>query len=140
VELIIDVSEDLPAAWADHVRLRQILNNLVSNAAKFTHEGSITVHAHVVEHQNGNGPVNMLQISVTDTGEGIAPNNLDLVFQQFRQADGSSTRKAGGTGLGLAITRHLVEMHGGHIWVESTLGQGSTFAFTMPIAAMAVAQ
>ncbi|MCC7447571.1 MAG: GAF domain-containing protein, partial [Anaerolineae bacterium] len=138
VELVVTIPDDLPAAWADHVRLRQILNNLVSNAAKFTQEGTITIQARVTAYQNGSGPAHMLQVSVIDTGEGIAADHLELVFQQFRQADGSSTRKAGGTGLGLAITRHLVEMHGGHIWVESTLGKGTTFAFTIPIAELPV--
>jgi two-component system sensor histidine kinase ChiS len=82
----------------------------------------------------------MVSISVKDTGEGIAEEHLDLVFQQFRQADNSSTRKAGGTGLGLTITKHLIEMQGGHIWVESTPGQGSTFTFTVPVAKVSVAQ
>jgi signal transduction histidine kinase len=80
----------------------------------------------------------MLQIDVIDTGEGIAPGSLDLVFEQFRQADNSSTRKAAGTGMGLTITRRLVEMHGGTIWVNSELGIGSTFSFTIPAASITV--
>jgi len=126
VELVIDIPESLPQLVGDKVRLRQILNNLVANAAKFTNKGEIRIHA-----QPHTQP-NMVLISVRDTGEGIAPHHLDLVFQQFRQVDSSSTRKAGGTGMGLTITRHLVNMHGGEIWVESELGKGSTFRFTIP--------
>ncbi len=132
MQLVIDIDPDLPEAWGDQVRLRQVLNNLVSNAIKFTREGQIRVHAYYSTQRD------MIQIDVADTGEGIAPENLDLVFEQFRQADNSSTRKAAGTGMGLTITRRLVEMHGGNIWVNSQVGSGSTFSFTVPIASVAV--
>jgi PAS domain S-box-containing protein len=128
VELRVVLPEDLPALDADRIRLRQILNNLVSNAVKFTPEGSITIRAEYVPDDK------TVQVSVKDTGIGIAANHLNVVFEQFRQVDGSSKRRAGGTGLGLTITRRLVEMHGGRIWVESTLGEGSTFSFTIPVA------
>jgi two-component system sensor histidine kinase ChiS len=139
VELIIDVSPDLPEVWADQVRLRQIMTNLVSNAGKFTSQGEVRISAQMVSAQYSSQS-DMISISIADTGEGIAEEHLDLVFQQFRQADNSSTRKAGGTGLGLTITRHLVEMQGGHIWVESTPGAGSTFTFTVPVAKVSIAQ
>ncbi|MEP7285362.1 MAG: GAF domain-containing protein [Chloroflexota bacterium] len=141
VQLVIDLAPELPDVWADQVRLRQILNNLVSNASKFTNEGEIRVRAaYAGERQFGDGSTkDMILVEVIDTGEGIAPENLDLVFQQFRQADSSSTRKAGGTGMGLAITRHLVQMHGGELSVSSTVGEGSNFWFTIPAVPISVA-
>jgi signal transduction histidine kinase len=124
VELVLDIEEQLPTLWADPIRLRQILNNLVSNAIKFTEQGEIRIKANFVD--------NMAVIGVHDTGMGISPDQLERVFERFHQADSSSTRKAGGTGLGLTITRHLVELHGGKIWAESTMGEGTTFWFDIP--------
>ncbi|HVO71631.1 MAG TPA: ATP-binding protein, partial [Aggregatilineaceae bacterium] len=138
VELVIDLAPDLPEVWADKVRLRQVLNNLVSNAAKFTNQGEIRIVAQLTE-RSGTDNNKMVLVRVTDTGEGIAPEHLELVFQQFRQVDSSSTRRAGGTGMGLTITRHLVHMQGGEIGVESTVGEGSIFYFTVPVAPVAVA-
>jgi len=139
VDLTISIPDSLPALWADKVRLRQILNNLVSNASKFTHEGEVRIEARLLEHKDAvarqrDAQGDMVLISVQDTGEGIAKENLNLIFEQFRQADSSSTRKAGGTGMGLAITRHLVRLHGGEIWVESEPNKGSTFSFLIPVA------
>jgi PAS domain S-box-containing protein len=128
VELVYDVPADLPWLYADRIRLRQILNNLVSNAIKFTERGAVTVRAEVQDDKG------VALISVKDTGIGIAKEHHALIFEQFRQVDSGSTRKAGGTGLGLPITRRLVEMHGGEIWVESEVGSGSTFNFTIPLA------
>jgi PAS domain S-box-containing protein len=125
LELRVEVNGDLPPFEADRVRLSQILNNLVSNAAKFTHEGSITLRAF-----NDDGWV---CIEVEDTGVGISEEDLENIFERFTQADGSTTRRAEGTGLGLAITRHLVEMHGGEIDVRSKLGEGSTFIVRLPM-------
>ena len=105
--------------YADPVRLRQILFNLVGNAVKFTHEGAITVASDAV----GDG----VAVSVLDTGVGIPANDLPEIFDKFRQVDSSSTRKAGGTGLGLAITRRLVELHGGTVNVRSQEGVGTEF-------------
>jgi two-component system sensor histidine kinase ChiS len=134
VEMVVDIDPELPQVRADQVRLRQILNNLVSNAAKFTNEGEIRIRAELLSEPLDNfGSGEAVLISVRDTGEGIAPDHLDLVFEQFQQVDGSSTRKASGTGMGLTITRHLIQMHGGRIWVESTVGEGSTFYFTIPV-------
>jgi PAS domain S-box-containing protein len=116
---------DAPIVMADPVRLRQIVMNLLSNAVKFTERGSVVVSTGTLD--NGFG-----YVKVKDTGIGIAPEHLSVIFEQFRQVDGSSTRRAGGTGLGLTITRHLVHMHGGEIFVESQPGVGSTFTFTLP--------
>jgi signal transduction histidine kinase len=128
IQLVIDVSETLPPVYADKLRLNQILLNLISNAAKFTHEGSITVRAGL-----SNEP-GMMRVSVADTGIGIPQNKIHAIFERFRQADSSTTRKYGGTGLGLAICRQLVEMHGGSMGVESQEGFGSKFYFTLPLA------
>ena len=122
---LIKESEPMPAA-ADPVRLRQIIMNLVSNAAKFTEQGSVTVTF-------GQADPLYVYIRVQDTGIGISQNDLSLIFDQFRQVDGSSTRRAGGTGLGLTICRYLVEMHGGTISVDSEVGGGSTFYVTLPV-------
>jgi PAS domain S-box-containing protein len=128
VELYFDIPSEFPWLYADRVRLRQILNNLVSNAIKFTERGEVAVKAEVQDEKG------IALITVRDTGIGISADNYALIFEQFRQVDSGSTRKAGGTGLGLPITRRLVEMHGGEIWLESELGKGSTFSFTIPLA------
>jgi PAS domain S-box-containing protein len=128
VEIKVELPAELPSIYADHVRLRQILNNLVSNAVKFTSEGYVRITAQHVPDERA------VMVSVEDTGIGIAPEHVEVVFERFRQVDGSSSRRAGGTGLGLNITKRLVEMHGGRIWVESELGKGSKFSFTMPVA------
>jgi signal transduction histidine kinase len=123
--LEVDVSVDLPRGRGDERRLTQVLMNLVSNAIKFTEAGSVRVRARV---EDGS-----FVVAVSDTGVGIAPEDRERVFEEFQQVDSSSTRRKGGTGLGLAIARRIVELHGGRIWVESTPGQGSTFAFTLPL-------
>jgi len=125
IELHEEVQPNLPRVWGDEMRLRQVLVNLISNAAKFTERGSITLRAWADAEQ--------VTVSVTDTGIGIAPEHQALIFEEFRQVDASLTRQAGGSGLGLAICRHLVEEQGGRIWVESALGEGSTFSFTIPL-------
>ena len=125
VDLHTLVPDDLPTVWADGQRVRQVLLNLMSNAAKFTDEGLITLKAEA-------GP-EFVTISVADTGVGIDPEAHDRLFIPFQQVDGSTTRRAGGTGLGLAISRSYVEMHGGEIWVESEPGKGATFSFTLPV-------
>ena len=115
----------------DATRLNQVLTNLVNNALKFTEKGGVTIHASSKPTANGS----MLQISVADTGIGIAQDKLALVFERFAQADQTITRRFGGTGLGLAISRRLVEAMGGEISVESTEGHGSTFTFNVEIEA-----
>src|SRR6202171_6684976 len=113
----------LPAVEADPVRLKQVLINLLSNAVKFTERGHIEVFA----QPSGR----MVRISVKDTGTGISAESQKVIFDEFVQGDGSSTRRHGGTGLGLSIVRRLVEMHGGAISVVSEPGLGSTFTFTI---------
>jgi len=125
LELVEDTS--VKSICADKVRFRQILWNLVSNAVKFTEKGGVSVHY-------GMHSKDMAYIRVKDTGIGMTKDDLALIFERFRQVDGSSTRRAGGTGLGLTITKQLVEMHGGDIHVDSELGKGTTFWFTIPIA------
>ena len=129
IELLIDVPDDLPLIQADNIRVRQILLNLVSNACKFTEKGHVGVTARAVER----GGKREVVVAVFDTGPGIAPADQSRLFEPFSQVDSSPTRKSGGTGLGLSICRQLVSLHSGRIWVESTLGEGSTFAFSLPV-------
>jgi PAS domain S-box-containing protein len=128
IELITDIPEQLPFVQADNIRIRQVLLNLVSNAAKFTEEGHIGVSARTIQR----GTRNEVVIAVFDTGPGINQEDQERIFEPFSQVDASPTRKTGGTGLGLSISRHLVELHGGVIWVDSIPDEGSTFAFTLP--------
>ena len=120
-----EVASNLPRGRGDERRLTQVLLNLVGNAIKFTDSGEVVIKADA-----NNGAFNL---SVRDTGPGISPSDQARLFQEFQQADNSITRKKGGTGLGLAISKRIVEMHGGKIWVESQMGQGSTFFVTLPI-------
>ena len=122
--LTIQLPEDLPAVYADRTRIRQVLINLMSNAARFTDEGGVTISAAV-----DGGDV---RVSVADTGIGIATEDLSKVFEEFRQLDGSIRRRVGGSGLGLAVSKQFVELHGGSIWVESQVGTGTVFHFTVP--------
>jgi signal transduction histidine kinase/DNA-binding response OmpR family regulator len=129
IDLRTEIAPDLPLIQADSIRVRQILLNLVSNAAKFTDTGYILVEARPIDE----GGEREVLISVEDTGPGIALTDQAKLFTPFSQVDASPTRKTGGTGLGLSICRHLVELHGGSIWVESTPGEGSIFYFTLPV-------
>jgi len=125
IELGHTVDEHLGMVRADERRVKQVLLNLLSNALKFTPEGGrIDVRAAVRD--------GMAEISVADTGVGISPEDQELVFEEFRQV-GTAAKKVEGTGLGLAISRKFIEVHGGRIWVESQVGKGSTFAFTLPL-------
>ncbi|MDR1546142.1 MAG: response regulator [Deltaproteobacteria bacterium] len=128
LSLTLNCPSDLPKDFiGDQVRLGQILNNLLSNAIKFTEKGSVAVTV-AMEAQ---GPVEArLRFSVSDTGIGLSPEQLKLLFSAFTQADASITRRYGGTGLGLTISKRLSEMMGGRIWCESELGRGSVFCFT----------
>jgi signal transduction histidine kinase len=121
----IEIAPKLPPGRGDGRRLTQVLINLVGNAIKFTDAGEVAIKA---EANNG-----LFHVSVRDTGPGISAADQAKLFQEFQQADNAITRKKGGTGLGLAISKRIIEMHGGKIWVESQPGQGSTFAFTLPI-------
>jgi signal transduction histidine kinase len=126
LQLSLELEDALPMVLADGVRLRQIVINMVSNALKFTEKGGVTIQAKMLIGYD------MLRVSVVDTGIGISPAALDYIFEAFRQADGSTTRRFGGTGLGLTIARKLIELQGGEVAVESTLGRGSIFSFTLP--------
>jgi len=131
LELLCNVQGEVPDELiADVIRLRQILLNLVGNAVKFTQRGEVLVQ---VFSEPQTAAEAMLHFSVTDTGVGIAPDKQGVIFEAFSQADGSTTRRFGGTGLGLTISSKLVKMMGGNIWVESVMGQGSTFHFTIPV-------
>jgi signal transduction histidine kinase len=130
LSLTVDMPDDLPRVQADPERLHQVVMNLLSNAVKFTHEGGITISVKEVNRQG----LRCVQTSITDTGIGINPTDQLIIFDEFRQADSSSTRVYGGTGMGLAITKKLVELMGGAIRVESEVGQGSTFSFVLPAA------
>jgi signal transduction histidine kinase len=125
LELNVKVPTDLTIGKGDEQRIAQILLNLLGNAIKFTEEGEVRVEV-VVSNQT-------FLVSVSDTGLGLSEADQKRIFEEFHQIDGSSTRKKGGTGLGLSIAKRIVEMHGGRIWVESTLGKGSTFWFTLPV-------
>jgi signal transduction histidine kinase len=120
-----DMQPDLPPGRGDERRLTQVLLNLVGNAIKFTDTGEVVIRAGA---SNGD-----FHLSVRDTGPGISAADQAKLFQQFQQADNPETRKKEGTGLGLAISKRIVEMHGGRIWMESQLGQGSTFFVTLPV-------
>jgi signal transduction histidine kinase len=121
----VEVAPQLPPGRGDGRRLTQVLINLVGNAIKFTDQGEVAIKA---EAHNGS-----FHVSVRDTGPGISAADQAKLFQEFQQADNAITRKKGGTGLGLAISKRIIEMHGGKIWVKSQPGQGSTFAFTLPV-------
>ncbi len=148
LQLINAIPTDLPPVEADENRLQQILYNIIGNAIKFTESGKIKISAQLItdhpkhpEHQphapnttNQNiGESQQLQILISDTGIGISPDQLELIFESFEQVESSIDRRYGGTGLGLAVTKQLVELHGGKLWVESELGVGSCFSFTLPI-------
>jgi signal transduction histidine kinase len=124
ITLRSEISPDLPAGWGDERRLAQVLMNLIGNAIKFTDAGEVSIRASTLDEQ--------LLVAVRDTGSGISEADQDRIFDEFQQADSSSIRRKGGTGLGLSIAKRIIEMHGGSIWVESVLGDGSTFSFTLP--------
>ncbi|HEU4369650.1 MAG TPA: ATP-binding protein [Methylomirabilota bacterium] len=125
LEFSTRVPAEVPVAYGDAKRIRQCLLNLAGNALKFTAQGRVEIG---VEHRGDE-----LVYRVTDTGIGIPKEELERVFDEFRQVDAAVTRAAGGTGLGLSITKKFIELHGGRIWVESEPGAGSTFWFTVPV-------
>jgi signal transduction histidine kinase len=150
VTLALDLPPELPEVMADWRRIAQVLGNLLTNALRHTPQGGqVTLSADLREpsskaaadaHKGLPGKDDegvsggMVEVAVADTGTGISPRDLPLIFERFWRGDRSRSRASGGSGLGLAIARQLVEMHGGMISVESTPGQGSTFRFTLPVA------
>jgi signal transduction histidine kinase len=125
LKLAVELSPDLPTARGDERRMVQVVLNLIGNAIKFTEAGGVTVRVTAAD--------GTFLIAVSDTGPGISDEDQAKIFEEFQQADSSSTKQKGGTGLGLSIAKRIIEMHGGRIWVESSLGKGSTFWFTLPV-------
>jgi signal transduction histidine kinase len=123
--LTADVGPNLPIGHGDERRLAQVLLNLVGNAIKFTDKGEVAIKASVADGS--------FTVAVRDTGPGISPSDQGKIFEEFRQADNAATKRKGGTGLGLSIAKRIIKMHGGRLWVESDVGKGSTFAFTIPV-------
>jgi len=127
IGLELDVDPDLGSITADERKVKQIVVNLLSNAVKFTPDGGRVA---ISARRNSDH----ILVAVKDTGIGIRPEDQEAVFEEFRQVGRDYSTKQEGTGLGLALTRRFVALHGGRIWVESALGQGSTFSFTIPSA------
>jgi len=127
ISLRVDAAQDLPKALADEQRLSQVLVNLLDNAIKYTpHGGAITVSISLEDK--------FIQVSISDTGIGIPAQDLPRIFERFYRVDKARSRELGGTGLGLSIVRHIIQAHSGQVWVQSELGRGSTFSFTVPAA------
>ncbi len=154
LQLINAIPKNLPPVSADENRLQQILYNLIGNAIKFTDSGQVEISAALITNNSIHSicqlsvPEDSSQnqqefqeiiITVSDTGIGIPSDKLESIFQSFEQGEGSTARKYGGTGLGLAVTKQLVELHGGRIWVQSQVGVGSSFSFTLPVSEKSVA-
>jgi len=132
LELEICIARDLPAVYCDRTRIQQVVLNLLSNAARFTEGGKVSVDVHQTDSR--------VRVTVADTGSGISPQDLERIFEPFAQGTDALWRDRGGSGLGLSISQQFVKLHGGRMWVESQLGVGSTFSFELPISApMAVA-
>ncbi len=132
----LNLNSQLPPVWADHIRVGQVLTNLVSNAHKYTPEGGrILVGAESTKNQwDPEGAKQVVHLWVKDNGIGISMEDQVKIFQKFFRSDDSKAREAPGTGLGLNITKSLVEMQGGRIWFESEFRHGTTFHFTIPVA------
>jgi signal transduction histidine kinase len=125
LDFVTTVQPDLPLCLGDAKRITQCLTNLAGNALKFTREGRVEIRVEL----HGES----FRFAVADTGIGIPAEQLEHIFEEFRQVDATITREFGGTGLGLSITKKFVELHGGRIWVESEVGKGSTFFFSIPV-------
>lgn len=125
----VEIPEDLPNAWIDRLRIRQVILNLLGNALRFTDSGRISIRAFV--------QTDSLYLCISDTGIGIPPDELNRVFEEFHQVEGSLSRSRGGSGLGLTLSKQFIELHGGRVWIESDgiLGKGSQFWFTLPLQA-----
>jgi len=148
VNLLMELDESLPLVYADKTRIRQVMLNMISNAIKFTDNGEIKLMIKKIRYSKMgfiednrssycpkrmiHGDGDFILVSIKDSGIGIKRDDMPKVFEEFRQIDSSSVRKEGGTGLGMAISRKFIELHGGEIWVESRLGNGSIFHFIVP--------
>ncbi len=140
--LRVELADDIPVIYGDNTRIKQVLLNILSNAAKFTDKGEVVIRCRVVEmdeeeipaadRQTVEGQTHWVLLSVKDSGIGINEADYAKVFEEFRQIDTGTARKYGGTGLGMAISKRIVEMHGGHIWLSSRVGAGTTFYFSLP--------
>lgn len=124
-EFSVQLEDDLPTIVADNDKVDQILTNLTNNAVKYSPKGGIIT----VSGKQSNG---VIQMAVTDQGMGIPKEHIEKLFDRFHRIDNRDTRKVGGTGIGLYLVKHLVEAHGGRIWVESEEGKGSSFIFELP--------
>jgi signal transduction histidine kinase len=135
--LSVQIPMDLPLVWGDRNRITQVLTNLVSNANKYTPtQGKISILAEKISNQKDDKSTSdVVRVSVQDSGFGISPKDQEKIFLKFFRSEDQNIRESAGTGLGLNITRHLVEMQGGSIWFESEIGKGTTFHFTIPVAA-----
>lgn len=129
IDLREEIKPNLPKIYVDRQRIRQVVLNILSNAAKFTDTGSITLQIKPLTKEDQD----YICFAISDTGIGIAPDDMGKVFEPFRQIDSSDGRRAEGTGLGMPISSRLIQLHGGELWVESQVERGSTFLFTIPI-------
>ncbi len=125
IEIIMDVGDTLPKIMGDKGRIEQVIVNLVDNAIKYTNDGVVKVVARKTD--------NVLRVDINDTGIGIPEKDIPRIFERFYRVDKGRSRELGGTGLGLAIVKHIIQGHNGKIWVESQLGKGTTFSFTLPL-------
>jgi PAS domain S-box-containing protein len=126
IEINVEAEEELPELYIDANKIKNVVDSLLDNAIKFTDSGSIDINMQTTEDD-------FVLFSITDTGIGIPESEIDIIFEGFRQVDGSATRQFGGAGLGLHIAKKIVTLHGGNIWAESVPHQGSTFYFTLPM-------
>ncbi len=126
IEIVMDIADgEIPKVMGDKGRLEQVVVNLVDNAIKYTNDGAVKVVAKKLD--------NILRVDVEDTGIGIPEKDIPRIFERFYRVDKGRSRELGGTGLGLAIVKHIIQGHNGKIWVESQLGKGTTFSFTLPL-------
>jgi signal transduction histidine kinase len=133
ISLQLNIPDGLPPVQADPARIAQVFGNLLSNALAHTPQGGrVTISLRAQQPASPADSPELVAVTVTDTGEGIPPEDLPHVFERFYRADRSRTRTTGGRGLGLAIVRRIIERHGGRVWVESQPGAGSTFGFALP--------
>jgi signal transduction histidine kinase len=135
LQVEVHASPLLPLLLLDEKRIQQVLDNLLSNAVKFTPSGGTVAVSTRLRGEDGSG-AQWVEVRVTDSGIGVPPEDVERIFRKFYQSPLSKEQSWRGTGLGLAIARYVVEAHGGKIWVESQVGEGATFIFTLPVGKM----